>query len=170
MVSKMTLKKHHIIGFFFVLILGTVFHFVYDWSGQMTIVSYFASVNESPWEHLKLIFWPALFYGVYEYFSYGKLRNDFFAVKMTAIVSALLFTLIFFYTYSGILGFNLLALDIADFILADGICFALSYYMLSSSDAGSFSDSLKGMAVLLVIAMCFVLWTNNPPDLGVFWG
>lgn len=170
MVSKMSVKKYHITGFFFVLILGTILHFAYDRSGQNAVVSFFAAVNESPWEHLKLIFWPACFFSVYEYFAYGKGRNDFFAVKMTAIVSALIFTLSFFYTYSGILGFNLMALDIGDFIMADGVCFALSYYLLSSSDSALFADSLKGIAVLTVIAMCFVLWTNNPPDLGVFWG
>lgn len=163
-------KKYHIIGFLFVLVSGTLLHFVYDWSGQNVIVSYFAAVNESPWEHLKLLFWPACFFAVYEYFIYGKDRNDFFAIKMTAIVTALLFILTFFYTYSGILGFNLLALDIADFIFADAICFCLSFYMMTASCESDFSDSLKGLAVLIILAMCFVLWTNNPPDLGVFWG
>ena len=49
-------KKYVVIGFFVVGILGTLFHFVYDWSGQMWFVGLFVPVNESTWEHMKLLF------------------------------------------------------------------------------------------------------------------
>lgn len=166
----MKAKNKSIIGFFVILILGILLHFTYDWSGENVIVSFFSAVNESPWEHLKLLFWPALFYSIYEYFAYGKERKDFFAIKMTAILSALIFILTFFYTYSGILGFNLFLLDIFDFVMADFIFCYLSYKMYTLSDKGDVSDSVKAVFVLLILAMCFIFWTNNPPDLGVFWG
>ena len=28
----------------------------------------------------------------------------------------------------------------------------------------------KAIAVLLLLFVCFILWTDNPPDLGIFWG
>ncbi len=166
----MDIKKTHIWGFVFVLITGSLMHFLYDWSCQSVIVSFIAPVNESPWEHLKLLFFPAIFYMAAEYFIYGKDFKVFFAAKMTAITIGLFFILTFFYTYSGVLGFNLLVLDVLDFILADALCFYLSCYLLQNYNDGSLSDSLKGIAVLLIIAVCFAVWTNNPPDLGVFWG
>ena len=166
----MQIKKYHITGFFFVLILGTLLHFTYAWSGGNIIVGIFSAVNESIWEHLKLIFWPALLFALYEYFAYGKEYPDFFAVKMTAILSALLFTVVFYYTYSGILGFNILLVDLLDFVLSDFLCFYVSYNLLNSSSRGSRADSIKGIAVLLLLSLCFILWTNNPPDLGIFWG
>ena len=55
-------KKYVVIGFFVVGILGTLFHFVYDWSGQMWFVGLFVPVNESTWEHMKLLFVPMLIY------------------------------------------------------------------------------------------------------------
>lgn len=55
-------KKYVVIGFFVVGILGTLFHFVYDWSGQLWLVGLFAPVNESTWEHMKLLFVPMLIY------------------------------------------------------------------------------------------------------------
>lgn len=166
----MNCKRQHILLFFFILISGTCLHFTYKWSGYNNFVAYFSAINESPWEHLKLIFWPAVFFCIYEFFAYGKKRDDFFAVKMVAIVSSLMFVLTFFYTYSGILGFNLFLLDILDFVTADFLCCYISYAILNSSILGDKSDSVKGFSVLLFIAFCFIVWTNNPPDLGVFWG
>lgn len=55
-------KKYVVIGFFVVGILGTLFHFVYDWSGQMWFVGLLVPVNESTWEHMKLLFVPMLIY------------------------------------------------------------------------------------------------------------
>lgn len=166
----METKKYHIAGFFFVLVMGISLHFTYAWSGQNNIVALFSAVNESIWEHLKLIFYPAFIYSFYEYFSYGKAYPDFYAVKMTAILSALSFVVMFYYTYSGVLGFNLLLVDILDFVIADFICFYVSYCLFISSARGTKADSIKGIAVLLLLLLCFIIWTNNPPDLGIFWG
>ena len=150
----MNLKKYHVILFFFILVMGSLLHFAFKWSGYNNFVAYFSAVNESPWEHLKLIFFPALTFAIFEYFIYGKKRADFFAVKMTSIVSSLAFVLTFFYTYSGILGFNLFFLDILDFVLADFLCCLVSYAILKSSALGEKSDSAKGLAVLIFIAFC----------------
>lgn len=165
----MQYKKYHITAFFFILVAGTLLHFTYAWSGGSTFVSYFSAVNESIWEHLKLIYFPSLAFSVYEYFVYGKNRADFWAVKMTAILSALVFTVVFFYTYSGVLGFNLLFLDLLDFVLSDFVCCYVSLMLLNSSVSGSKSDSVKGIAVLVLLFLCFIIWTDNPPDLGIFW-
>ena len=166
----MKLKKIHIVFFFFVLILGTLLHFTYSLSGQNKIVSYFSAVNESVWEHLKLIFFPAIVFSFIEYYAYGKHRVDFWAIKMTAILSSMLFIVVFFYTYSGILGFNLAVLDILSFIIADVILTYISYNLQNSASSGTKADSIKAIAVLFLLTVCFVSWTDNPPDLGIFWG
>ena len=38
------------------LILGTLLHFIYEWSGNNAIIASFSAVNESVWEHLKISF------------------------------------------------------------------------------------------------------------------
>ncbi len=60
-------KRYVVIGFFVVGILGTLFHFVYDWSGQLWLVGLFVPVNESTWEHMKLLFIPMLIYIMFGY-------------------------------------------------------------------------------------------------------
>lgn len=58
------LRKFTVIGILFVSVAGTLLHFVYDWSGQNPLVGFFAPVNESTWEHMKLLFFPMLLYGL----------------------------------------------------------------------------------------------------------
>ena len=46
------IKKWEIAEFIFIAIVGTLLHFVYDWSGQNPAVGIIAPVSESTWEHL----------------------------------------------------------------------------------------------------------------------
>ena len=39
---------------------GTLLHFLYDWTGGSILTAPFSGVNESTWEHMKLLFWPLL--------------------------------------------------------------------------------------------------------------
>ena len=45
-------------GFLWTVAAGTLLHFVYDWSGGNQIAAAFSGVNESTWEHMKLLFFP----------------------------------------------------------------------------------------------------------------
>lgn len=47
-----------IIGIIFISIIGTLLHFMYEFSGHNKIVSLFAAVNESTWEHIKIALTP----------------------------------------------------------------------------------------------------------------
>ena len=60
--------KRNIIAFIIIGLLGTLGHFLYDWSGENKLIGYFFSVNESTWEHLKLLFFPTIIFSVFEYF------------------------------------------------------------------------------------------------------
>ena len=54
----MNLKKYTVAGILFTIALGTLLHFTYDISGNSDFVAIFSAVNESTWEHLKLLFFP----------------------------------------------------------------------------------------------------------------
>ena len=66
------LKRCIIIGTIFVLILGTLSHFFYEWSNDNQIIGLFSPVNESVWEHMKLVFFPMLFYSI---IAFQSLKN-----------------------------------------------------------------------------------------------
>ena len=164
------IKKWHIYGFFFCMIFGAVLHYTYDLSGQMRFVGYISAINESVWEHLKLIFFPFLLWSILEYFVYGRAEVDFFAVKATAVLAAMAFVVVFFYTYTGILGFNLLVMDILSFaggVLTQSV---VSFRLLNACVRGDYSDNIKGILTLMLLSACFIVWTDTPPALGIFMG
>lgn len=47
-----TMKQKGLWGFLFVAALGTVLHFLYEWSGESTLAALVSGVNESVWEHM----------------------------------------------------------------------------------------------------------------------
>lgn len=53
--------------FIFISILGVLLHFTYEWSGDNPAIGLFSAVNESTWEHLKLIFFPMLLLTMIEF-------------------------------------------------------------------------------------------------------
>ena len=49
------------------VILGTLLHFTYQWSGRNPVIGIFSAVSESTWEHLKLLAIPMLLFLFPEY-------------------------------------------------------------------------------------------------------
>src|SRR5574344_3127500 len=104
-------------GFLFILILGTISHFLYEWLDHKKAASIFFAVNESTWEHLKLIVFPFLIWLLIEVPIISNNPNFLFA-KFISLIVMLLFIPIFFYTYHSFTKKDLLFLDILDFTLA----------------------------------------------------
>ena len=82
-----------IIGFLTVCALSGVFHFIYDWSGKQAWIGFFCPVNESTWEHLKLLFFPVLIFSAIEYIWIRKESKNFIAARVTGTVLGM-FTII----------------------------------------------------------------------------
>ena len=53
-------------GFLFTGALGVLPHFLYEWSGGNTLAAAFSAVNESTWEHMKLLFFPMFVFSVFQ--------------------------------------------------------------------------------------------------------
>jgi len=85
------------------------------------------AVNESTWEHLKLVFWPIVLFAVVEWFAYGRNTPGFWPAKALSVLIAMATIVVLFYTYTGILGYNLMAVDIATFVIGTilAYCFGL---------------------------------------------
>lgn len=160
------LKTYTAAGIFFVLILGTLSHFFYKWSGSNFLVGFFTPVNESVWEHMKLLFFPALLCSL---ILIPGLKKDWPCVTSSLFSGILLGTAlmpILFYTCTGILGSHTLPLDIAVFILCVILTFYTSMRLALSCQAQDYTLLLFAAICLLVI--CFIIFTCFPPDLGLF--
>ena len=157
-----------VLGFIFTAILGTLLHFVYEWSGKMAVAGFISSVNESTWEHLKLLYLPMVLFGVFEFFSYGRDNPCFLPAKLWGIMSGMIFITAFFYTYRGILGFNVDFLNIFDFFLGAAVAWAMQYKLLHKRKTCSPIRHGVGLLGLIILGVLFAVFTFYPPDLGIF--
>lgn len=165
MFNKKSILKFQILSAIFIAILGTILHFAYDWSGGNALVGAFSAVNESTWEHLKLIFFPTILTIIFGYFYIGKDVKNFICAKTIGLLIALSFTVIFFYTYTGILGFNIDILNILTFFIAV-ILGEYSAYRLMLSN---FSCNQKiAIIILAIFLFLFIFFTYNTPEIGLF--
>ena len=165
MINKTNLIKFQIFSIIFEIILGTVLHFTYKWSSNNLFVSLFSAVNESTWEHLKLIFFPMIITGVAGYFVFKNIYPNFLCSKTIGIIISIVFMIIFFYTYTGILGTNYAIINIFTFILSviigEYITYALTLNKMSC-------NKLVCLSILIILAFLFILFTFNPPRINLF--
>lgn len=160
------LKFFIILGTIFVSILGTLLHFVYNWSGNNAIVGLFVPVNESTWEHMKLVFFPML---IFSFYAINSLKEQYPCIDSAMALGTLVGTFltpVLFYTYSGILGFNIQAIDISTFFISVLIAFWVAYKTTLSCSATPYRRLLNSL--LFAVAVAFVIFTVFPPDIALF--
>lgn len=160
------LKKWEILGFIFTVALGTLGHFLYDLTGQNQLVGRFFAVNESTWEHLKLLFFPYVLFSVAEWFYIGKNYKSFAFSKAFGVLSGMIFIVAMFYTYTGVLGRSIDFFNILIFVIGTALSFFVSYKILSAGSKVTLK--LPSVIILILIAVLFVAFTTNPPEIGIF--
>ena len=163
--SKKEIKKYQIISAIIVFILGTLLHFTYNFFDENKFIGIISSINESVWEHLKLIFFPMIFNTIVGYIYIGKKIPNFLCSKTIGIITAILTMIVFFYTYSGILGKNIAIVDILSFYIIVALGEFVSYiFMINRIKC----NNKLSVAILLVILLLFVVFTFKAPPIGIF--
>ena len=162
-----SLNKKNLPSILSVAILGSLNHFLYDWTGGSSFAALFCPINESPWEHLKLLFFPFLFVTLWTAALCRFRDRRFFYCRFLGVLCGMAFILISFYTYTGIWGTHVLILDLLIFFLS---------VVLSFSAARFFFRALKQIPSANVI---FTLWgagiffffvfTCFPPGIPLFF-
>ena len=71
---KRTVWVWELLGFALTALGGTLLHFLYDWTNEAAWAAPFCAVNESTWEHMKLLFWPAFIFASTESFFFKKYK------------------------------------------------------------------------------------------------
>ena len=160
--------KYNFIAFLFIGLLGTIGHFLYEWTGQNTIIGYFFPINESTWEHLKLIFFPTLIFSILEYnFVKREIKN--YAPTITiSVLAGMLSIIVLFYTYKGVLGYNVDYLNIAIYYIAIIVSLIVKNKLIVSEKLKSQGATTISLMVLFVIALLFIIFTYNPPVIAIF--
>ena len=154
--KKITLLKFTILGIIFTVITGTLLHFVYDLSNGNPVVGLFAPINESVWEHLKLLFYPATLWITIGYKKFGKNNCNYLFPAFLGVVSGLITIPVLFYL-----------LDILIFIIGVIVCFSVFYFAQKNYNF-CFISNKKVILLWEIVFILFILFTVYPPALPLF--
>lgn len=155
-------------GFLFTGVLGTLLHFVYEWSGQSALAAWFSAVNESTWEHMKLLFVPLFLFSLVQVCLLGRNYPNLPAVRALSVLTGLILIPVLFYTYTGVLGRSINWVNIAIFFLADLGAFLLDFRLLRRGRLSHRWMQILGLAALWGLAFCFVWCTFHPLPLPLW--
>lgn len=164
---KKSISIWQLAGFVFTAIAGTLLHFVYDWSNQSALVAPFSAVNESIWEHMKLLYFPMFIFALAERQFIGDEYENFWCVKLAGFLLGLTLIPVLYYSYTGIFGVSLDWLNIAIFFVAAAAAYLLETWLLKRGGAYCFSP-LLALFVLCMIGFAFVVLTYVQPEIPIF--
>ena len=162
------LLRWELIGFAFTGAVGTLLHFVYEWTGGDPLIAAFCAVNESTWEHMKLLTTPWVLWSIAELIALRRTGLPVLTARAAGLLAGLAAIPLLFYGYQGVLGRDIMWLDVAIFQIAVLLGFWVTWAMLRRRALASPVWQVAGAAVLAAVWAAFILWTFAPPDLPLF--
>ena len=161
-----SIRLWQLFGFAVTALGGTLLHFLYDWLGGAVWVAPFSGVNESTWEHMKLLFWPMLLYAAVQSFFFRD-RADFLCVKLRGILLGLILIPVIFYTYNGVIGQSPDWVNVAIFFVSAAVAYICETRLLEKGSV-TCNHPKWAAAVLALLGVLFVVFTFAPPEIGIF--
>lgn len=164
----MNLKKIKIIAVIGIFILSFIFHFAYNLFPNL-IFSFIFPVNESIWEHMKIIFTSTLLYGIIDYILLKKYKikyNNFpFQLYFTAISTIPIYLTIYLPLYK-LIGENLIV-SISLLLIVYIISQWISYHILKEKKLKILNK--LAIPIILLSYLGFIYLTYNPIHNYIFY-
>lgn len=172
MKSTSNVKKEELwilIGIPVLFLIGSLLHFLYEWSGECFLVGLIAPVNESVWEHTKMVVLPIILWWSIYYFVHGKKdsinKRKWFTGELVALLTAIITIPLIYYFYTEAFGVELLWVD----ILILGIAIILGQLLgLHVYRYGKGLDPEFAIFLIVLILIVYVVFTIAPLKLPIF--
>ena len=164
---KKSIFYWQVAGVIFTIALGVLLHFLFNMTNRNIIVALFATVNESIWEHMKLIFYPMFLFAIIESKFFEQEYEQFWCVKIKGILLGLLLIPVFYYTYTGALGVSADWVNIANYVVTTVIVFLLETRILQKDGQCILRPEIAIIA-LCMVALVFTVFTFLTPKLPLF--
>ena len=155
------------------ILIGVGLHFIYDLLNKPFIIGLFTPVNESIWEHLKLVLIPITTFGIFYNIIYikeqNKLYNLWYFITKSIILSMLI--IIFgHYGYKFIFKEVPGLINIIIYILSMIVAFYIIYSNLKNNNSDNKINNKNhiGIITLLIINILFIIFTIYPPQVELF--
>lgn len=166
MIMKTKLLRWQFAGFIVTALGGTLLHFLYNLTKQSVLIATFSSVNESTWEHMKLLFFPMFIFALIQSRFFKEYKN-FWCVKLVGILTGLVLIPILFYTYNGVIGKSPDWFNITIFFISAAATFILEIWLFKR-DTLHCKLPWLAFALICLIGVMFVVFTFVTPQIPLF--
>lgn len=147
-------------------VLGSLSHFIYEWSGNNIIIGLFFPVNESIYEHTKLAIIPLLIFYIYGLKNKPNINKWIFSFLISLLTSILLMSMLYYF-YTGAFGFESLIIDIIIYFISITCGQMLSLHVYNK---GSKIPNIKISLVLIITYFILnIIFTIDSPHLPFFY-
>lgn len=163
----MGLKKN-IIAFLVIGTIGTLSHFIFEWTNENYLAGLIFPVNESVWEHLKLLFYPTIIYSLFEYNLSEEKSDNYLQAVVFSLICGMFWITALFYIYTGVLGQNIDFLNISIYFI--GVIISLSKKNKIITEEKYTQKLYRKIAIIsgVVFIILFTLMSYNPLSIGIF--
>ena len=162
------MRKIKIIGVFISFIIAVILHFIYGIFPN-TFFSILAPVNESIWEHMKLIVSSSLIFSIFEYFIYKKKDipyNNFILSYGVSCILGIIVYLLIYIPLNDIFGHKAYIAISLLFIILIFVQY-VSYYIMNKKEMWHSCD--MGILLIIIIYFIFGYLTYHPPKINLFY-
>lgn len=150
----------------FTIIAGAALHFLFEWCRNSPLAALIAPVNESVWEHEKLLFYPFLAGACVLYLCFKKPSWIPFSAA-AGLLTGMLSIPFLYYTYTGALGLQADWFNIVIFIISVFITCTV-FYLLALAEFSPRPAKWIGICLLLFLILLLTWFTFAPPELPLF--
>ncbi len=138
---------------------------MFEWTNNSKLAALISGVNESTWEHMKLLFFSLFAFSLVQYFFF-KDYKPFFCVKLKGILLGLILIPVIFYTLTGAFGELPDWLNISIFFVSAAAVFLFETLLFKNTNCAK--GGKLCFVLILTIAVIFMVFTFFPPKLPLF--
>ncbi len=164
--KKRNIRLFELCAFAAVSVIGTLLHFAYDLFGTK-FSALFSGVNESTWEHMKLLFFPMLFAAFVCAFFLKKEYAGYWQIKLRSVLMGLVLIPVLFYTLGGIFGKTPDFVNIGIFFISAAAAYIYEAHAFKKNDVSCKYENFA-LVALALIALLFFIFTFAPPKIPLF--
>lgn len=160
--------KKNFLAFIIISVIGTLSHFVYEFSGGNYLAGLFFPVNESIWEHLKLLFFPVILYSFVEYFLQTEKPENYLQSTVFSIILGMIFIVVSYYTITGVLGKNIDFINIVIYFISVIITIYFKNKFINNASFNSPFFYRSALTFAIIQMLFFFVLSYKSVNLGIF--
>lgn len=149
--------------------IGAVMHFLYNLTGKLWVVGLISPVNESIWEHTKMVVLPIILWWSLYYLVRGKKLNinkdKWFTGGLISLITSIISIPMMYYFYTSAFGIELFWVDIIILLVAITLGQVLGLHVYKYSRGINASVVI---VIFIAIVIAYMLLTIYPIKIPIF--